>query len=1307
MRWLFLILLICSFQIHAITFEFGRYDVQAETATNECINAPCTLTFEKTYTTAPRVFLMDTVTDSNENDTPSSLRILSVSTTQVTFQQIIAPNRANPNLDEEPMLLIDYIVSEEGVATLDNNVQFIVSSVSTKEYQANYTPPTTAHNRGWLRVNYTDHGGANFDNGVVPGVLHQIQTTNNGANFWQTSAVRGVNRTRFDIALEMSEVSGWESRNNRNYPQQEETIAFIASHGSGELNGAKFVIGSKRTQNTLGGGSPVTDGCASYADYSESFNTIPILIANKNTRSGNNGGWLRRCRIEQDRASFQSDEDVDRDSERRHTTETVGYFLFEQLFVIEECRFFTGPAQTWDNNGTIRFLNGNNVIENAINGNELGFPTANVFNNGYTNTCNGAACIGNASEMVDMPDFLVFDVSTAPALSYSGNQNVTVPPGDYLQISISGNAEVNFEDGDYRIGNLTAGGNAKMYVDDFTRFNVQSMVVAGNALINQGEDPVKLAITAHGPNALINLGGNTQLYGLVISEKDVRLADNVIVTGGVTALDIEMDDNAKIIGDIESCEITTENQLVIIPSRGYAMTCESMPVDIEIQKQDGTVDTSFIGTLSLTPASNPSGDQCWGLRVNNTCTSDPIQVSSGRAEIFLQSKTVGNVDVTASIVGQSSLSDSAQYRFAPFGFRMRDAGDNSPARVVAGRETAVFIEAVADTGASCEVIEDYSGTKAITFSNLNYTNPSSGTESLTLGVASPNVLASGGTLAGKDVTFSNGRSSNFTVQYSDAGEISFELSDPDWVQESCVGSDCTDVEDNAWVGLEGTAYVAARPYTFALCHFEGYDDNGTRRSDITGTAGSGAGFSRSGENFTARVRPVVWVTGDDDSSIDASANAVTDIAVDESYCNRATTPNFYPSGAESATVRMSIPSDASVTPVSGAPGELKGQATKSHSTATLYSSENWYEFNAIRWTEAGSVKLQTDLQANYLDMTVNLAYRNVGRFFPDYLDYESASPTYSYPVSQSVFAYLGQPFIVDFLLKAYNAESTAAETVNYYHNEFSAMRARLGLEAKQMNGDESFDDRLAETLLADGDWDGATGMAVTLSPTLERLGHTTSTTTEDGPWDTTNSTWGLYLSSVSDPIEFDATTAVSNSNKNGATGTVSEIVPLASSPTLRYGRMRLFDAVGPSGGSVNVPLQVEYWDGSAFVLNGDDSASSFDGSETCDPLIIASDSNTSSITLSGNGSVSAGTESVTAIQSVAIREQVRMWQLITDAVPNGANNCQTVNNDQPWLLYNWRNFGDESPSAIITFGSYRGNDRVIFRGERGLIHSAN
>ena len=71
----------------------------------------------------------------------------------------------------------------------------------------------------------------------------------------------------------------------------------------------------------------------------------------------------------------------------------------------------------------------------------------------------------------------------------------------------------------------------------------------------------------------------------------------------------------------------------------------------------------------------------------------------------------------------------------------------------------------------------------------------------------------------------------------------------------------------------------------------------------------------------------------------------------------------------------------------------------------------------------------------------------------------------------------------------------------------------------------------------------------------------------------------------------------------------------------------------------------------------------------------------------------------------SLREQIRFWLRMSDTSPQLSEmnvSCGTSYTNQPWLQYNWRDRGDEDPSAVVTFGVYRGNDRIIFRGESGL-----
>ncbi|WP_105900779.1 DUF6701 domain-containing protein [Vibrio gangliei] len=140
------------------------------------------------------------------------------------------------------------------------------------------------------------------------------------------------------------------------------------------------------------------------------------------------------------------------------------------------------------------------------------------------------------------------------------------------------------------------------------------------------------------------------------------------------------------------------------------------------------------------------------------------------------------------------------------------------------------------------------------------------------------------------------------------------------------------------------------------------------------------------------------------------------------------------------------------------------------------------------------------------------------------------------------------------------------------------------------------------------------------------------------------------------------------------------------------------------------------------MTNTDDSGSEF----KANVYYVQSNVTGSSAQLSSNSpsslqKVSAGKSSVLRAQQVnSQRETVRLFlrQGNSDTVGGYGNNAEPAEDDelkatnegwsieedikQPWLQYNWRNKGDEDPSTVVNFGSYRGNDRIIYRGEPNL-----
>jgi MSHA biogenesis protein MshQ len=167
----------------------------------------------------------------------------------------------------------------------------------------------------------------------------------------------------------------------------------------------------------------------------------------------------------------------------------------------------------------------------------------------------------------------------------------------------------------------------------------------------------------------------------------------------------------------------------------------------------------------------------------------------------------------------------------------------------------------------------------------------------------------------------------------------------------------------------------------------------------------------------------------------------------------------------------------------------------------------------------------------------------------------------------------------------------------------------------------------------------------------------------------------------------------SSASKDPVTVIESDSV-LAPQPDIRFGRIDLDDVGGNQGSVLHVPLRVEYWNGSRFVVNSNDSQTDVSGIKWGQDHIWPTGEGAApkDVNLGDGGEVSSGSSrSVTATQAESYRQQTRVW-LDLEA------------NDLPWLKYNWdnKNAGEDNPSSVVTFGIHRGNERVIYRGEPGL-----
>ncbi|WP_038891149.1 DUF6701 domain-containing protein [Vibrio campbellii] len=311
----------------------------------------------------------------------------------------------------------------------------------------------------------------------------------------------------------------------------------------------------------------------------------------------------------------------------------------------------------------------------------------------------------------------------------------------------------------------------------------------------------------------------------------------------------------------------------------------------------------------------------------------------------------------------------------------------------------------------------------------------------------------------------------------------------------------------------------------------------------------------------------------------------------------------------------------------------------------------------------------------------------IGRIYPKYFKvYPDENADWDYPNGQN-FTYMNQPFGVSkFYVEALNTSKGALTNYSYFDD---SLLAKFNLYESG-----SYTSRFSSVKTYSGTWKENSGQSLVDS---RSVGIYTGSSSDgllvakgsgshypDGPFN-------LFEQGKDTLISITGSSA----SKDPVTVIESDSV-LAPQPDIRFGRVDLADVGGNQGSTLHVPLRVEFWNGSRFIANPDDSQTDVKGVTAAETHIwpTGTDAVPKTVTLGAGGKVSEGySRTVTAKEAESYRQQTRVW-LDLDASANGL----------PWLKYNWEkdNAGEENPSSVVTFGIHRGNDRVIYRGEPGL-----
>lgn len=725
--------------------------------------------------------------------------------------------------------------------------------------------------------------------------------------------------------------------------------------------------------------------------------------------------------------------------------------------------------------------------------------------------------------------------------------------------------------------------------------------------------------------------------------------------------------NANVIDQIAQILITTAvnaDHFQIIHS-GSGVNCEASLITIRAVDGSGSKLDSYIGTIDLSTSTahgdwtNFSGNGTFTPIGSNVGTAQYQFVAGDTGEVILSllnthAETISiNVEDGSAITEQSNgatAADDPNLTFAQAGFKFIYGTGAAPTTEVIPVQTSgkafgqgfayepLKIRAITtdiDTGVCTSL---FTGNQNIELA-LECNDPSScnnnASSQFLINGAGVNENGQGSVNSYSTISLSfssNGTADLTNTLYNDAGRISLHAR----YQQS---------GDN----IVGTS----QPIEFTPAGF----CTTTTAADYT-CAGPNywdcEKFKKAGEDFEITVTAQGW-----------QADGDTD------FCdNNSVLPNF--SGTVNLTPNL----------ISPTPGEVGVLSTNS---VTLSSGE--YSGN-IHWSEVGVLNITAGGNGYLNHNLVSTPSHEFGRFYP-YEFFVSNGQSGSFADANSGFSYLGE------------LDSSADGGIKYGTSPSFDIVAR-----NQQGG-------IIKNYFG-SDFNKSPDLAISVSSSTVGADSTNNLTVTAGfntPVYSYDAATGIYTATLNStdhfvydrdgngliaPFTNDISLSINNILDDDGVESANIINLNPTGGELRFGRLLINNAYGPETDPVIQVWQTEYFDGTKFILNTDDNNTVYDllnvnsitvtdvGNST-DPLQATDSSITDGA--SDSGTFSAGRFNGT-------------WR--DPSTPtNGTVGLRygTLNfiyTAPIWLTYDWSGTGFEDPSANVSFGQYRGIDKIIY-----------
>ncbi|NRA54583.1 MAG: hypothetical protein HRU23_10595 [Gammaproteobacteria bacterium] len=676
----------------------------------------------------------------------------------------------------------------------------------------------------------------------------------------------------------------------------------------------------------------------------------------------------------------------------------------------------------------------------------------------------------------------------------------------------------------------------------------------------------------------------------------------------------------------------------------FASTCKAQNVTVSAWDTNNALITDYSGTIELTTSSNHgswsigSSDNALGTLSDNTADDGAgiyQFVASDGGQVILQLSNQHADKLRVSVDDKTApVASSDDVVFSDNAFVITDIDNLAGSdKVIAARDHQYQVELWTKGSGSCAIAANYNDTNQRLKAWL--VRDSSFVDGL-----APKITRTLGTdpqSTNDSVPNTQPSSTNVTLKFS-AGVAKFNLVTGD------VGKYTLNLLDDSRVFANnvdiggGSNSQVIRPFGLAFSDINQFKQ--PEKSNSGGNELAGDGFVAAGENFSLTLGAYLY-----ESSDDSNGDGLPDAGVD--ITNNGPTPAF------SAATTIGI---ASYTPSSGTKGTLTGAGI----TAGNYAGGK-VTLSGVKYSEVGSIELSASV-SNYLNASINLvtSSNTIGRFYPDHFMVSAVTPA---TVSDTCvngndsFSYMGQDNLeINYTLKAMSAgtDGTAATVTKNYDNDTLVYAKTAAINYHAHDNGSITDLNLGNRLVVGTapQWSAGIYKVAVSNANFDKLAAV------DGPYQV------LQLSiSIDKADELDERDFSGGGSKD-----------IGESLDMRFGRAKLKNAFGPEDASLALPIELQYYDGAKFVTNTEDNCSSIITATLSEPLAAAS-------LVANVSAISGGTGSV----------------LLT--APNSAGEIKVTPEVEDWLKFDWDNdlaTVIENPSAVATFGRYRGNDRIIF-----------